>query len=89
VSASSAPSPLAPPATFEAPWQLRAYVIAAALVEQDILDPSAFGEAGAEALRSWLTTVQQTLLAQGHVSIEELDAEIARQVAAAAARDIH
>ncbi|MPZ73885.1 MAG: hypothetical protein GEU74_11760 [Nitriliruptorales bacterium] len=83
------PGPLAPPVEFTAPWQLRAYVIAVALIEQDIIDGGALDPSGDDALRSWLSTVQQRLVDQGFVSVEELDAEVARQVAIAAARDVH
>lgn len=84
-----APPPLAPPVAFSEPWQLRTFVIAAALVEQNLLEPEALELRGDDALRSWLATLHQTLLDQGLVSPAELEAEMARQVAAAAARDVH
>ncbi|MBA3621011.1 MAG: hypothetical protein H0W51_01650 [Euzebyales bacterium] len=89
MSTAAAPPPIAPPVAFSEPWQLRTFVIAAALVEKNVLDPDALEVRGDDALRSWLATVHQALLDKGLVSIEELEAEMARQVAASAARDIH
>lgn len=85
----AAPPPIAPPVAFSEPWQLRTFVIAAALVEQNVLEPEALEPRGDDALRSWLATVHQTLLDKGLVSVAELETEMARQVAVAAARDVH
>lgn len=79
----------APPASFTAPWQLRTYVIAAALAEQDVLDPTALPAGGDDPLRAWLTAVVQTLVERGLVTPEDLDAATAQQVTAAAARNVH
>lgn len=84
-----APPPIAPPVAFSEPWQLRTFVIAAALVEQNLLEPEALERGGDDALRSWLSTLHQALLDNGLVSVAELEAEMARQAAAAAARDVH
>ncbi len=89
MSTSSSPASPAPPTPFTAPWQLRTYVIAAALVEKDLLDPAVLKAGGDDPLRAWLSTVQQTLVDGGLVSPQELDAALARQVAASAARDVH
>ena len=84
------PSPLVPPVAFTQPWQLRAYVIATALVERDVVGRDALGDTGGEAaLRAWLATVERTLLEQGQISAEELDAEVARHAAIAASRNVH
>ena len=81
---------LAPPSTFSQPWQLRAYVIATALVEREVVDRDALdaGE-GEAALRSWLSAVECSLLDQGQISTEELEAEIGRQAEIAASRKVH
>ena len=85
----SASGRLAPPARFDAPWELRTYVIAVALVEGKLLDPNTLEPSGKKALRAWVETLQEALLAEGHVSPEELNAEMARQVAIAASRAVH
>lgn len=89
----SSPAPsaaLPPPVAFSQPWQLRAYVIASALVERDVVARDALGnEDGEAALRSWLAAIERTLLEQGQISAEELDAEIARHAAIAAAKSVH
>ena len=85
-----APAPLAPPLEFQQPWQLRAYVIANVLVQRDLVDRGALAQgAGEEALRSWLSTVERTLLDRGDISAEELEAEVARHAAVAASRSVH
>ena len=86
---SSPPAAPAPPTTFTAPWQLRTYVIASALAEQDVVDPGMLQAAGDDPLRAWLSTVQRALVDRGLVTDEDLDAAMAQQVAAAAARDVH
>ncbi len=78
-----------PPARFDAPWQLRTYVIASALVERRLVEPGALAASEDDPLRSWLTTVEQSLLERGLLTAEEIDAEVARQAAAAAARNVH
>lgn len=79
----------APPTSFTAPWQLRTYVIATALAEQDVVEASALQPDGDDPLRAWLATVQQSLVERGLVTPEDLDAAMAQQVAAAAARNVH
>lgn len=90
MSTPSPSAPLAPPLQFGQPWQLRAYVITNALVQRNLVDRDALGdETGEVALRSWLSTVERTLLDQGRISPEELEAEIARHAAIAASRNVH
>lgn len=84
------PPGVSPPMTFSQPWQLRAFAMAGALVAVDIVDPAVFEDArGEEALRSWLSAIERVLHDQGLVSTEELDAEIARHAAVAAAKNVH
>ena len=83
-------APLSPPVVFSQPWQLRAYVIASALVERDVVGRDTLGTGDGEAtLRSWLAAIERTLLEQGQISAEELDAEVARHAAIAASRTVH
>lgn len=81
--------PPPPPASFDAPWQLRTYVMATALVEQQLLDRTNLTEPPDADLRPWVEAVQEALLARGDISRKELDAEVARQLAVAAARNVH
>ena len=75
---------------FSHPWQLRAFAVAGALVAGDVVDAAALDDSrGEEALRSWLSTIERVLLDRGHLSIEELEAEIARHAALAAAKSVH
>jgi hypothetical protein len=88
VSAASPAAP-APPTTFTAPWQLRTYVIASALAQQDVVDASTLAAGGDDPLRAWLATVQRALVERGLVTDEDLESAMAQQVAAAAARNVH
>ena len=84
------PAGLVPPVTFSQPWQLRTFAVARALVAGDVVDAAAFDDSGGEeALRSWLSTIERALLDEGLVSTDELEAEMARQAAVAAARTVH
>jgi hypothetical protein len=84
----TAPPP-PPPDSFEAPWQLRTYVMASALIERQVLDATTLTDPGGGGLHSWVVAVEQALLEQGDISADELDAEVARQLAVAAARTVH